>query len=341
MSHLLRLLGPPALMRCLKENEAIPAAPPPWIYNTAMSGLYIALSGFTPEEKKRYSDLISFMGGLCLPVFTEKGTHLVSNTVLSSKYEAAVKLKVAIMHADWIEDVWNKNLNNYVPATDEQFNACKLPIFYNLNVSCTLLAMDEKQTVERLINDNGGTFQRSYKPKDVHILLLNEKGKNSDKFRAAVKSNKTCLTPKWVLDSEKAGFALPFDDYAVQWEVGGLVSTPKKDSLEKNPEFSISHIQGSGNTTCNETLLSVRSKNLSMLMEIPEPPSTAEVLEEPRENGDYYKDCFKNMTITNAKRAGPFLDGCNVSQEECGKVIINHLPLSTIFVDLFQWLLGD
>lgn len=96
-------------MKCLTENVAIPNLPPPWIYNMAMQNLCISLSGLSPDEKARYTDLVSFMGGLCLPVVPETATHLVSNTVQSVKYEVAVQLKIPIMQTDWIDEVWRRN----------------------------------------------------------------------------------------------------------------------------------------------------------------------------------------------------------------------------------------
>lgn len=306
-----RLLGPTVLTRCLVENEMIPTAPPPWIFNTAMSGLVITLSGLKEADKKKYSDLISYMGGLCMSVLPESGTHLVSTTVFSAKYEAAALQKIPVMQTKWIDEVWKRNADQFVPATDPQFDAFKLPVFYNLNVACTLLTPEEKAMVERLVPANGGVFYRTFKPLVVNLLVVNENGKTSDKFRAACKHKKDCVLPKWIEDSVKAGFALPFAGYEVTPEV--RVSTPNKDRVQ-NPEFSVSHIQGSsGNTTVNESMASVRSKNLSMISEFqgqvasPSAPNSNVITD------DYYKESMKGLNVTLAKRAGCFLDGCNVS----------------------------
>lgn len=282
-------------MKCLTENVAIPKLPPPWIYNMAMQNLCISLSGLSPDEKARYTDLVSFMGGLCLPVVPETATHLVSNTVQSVKYEVAVQLKIPIMQTDWIDEVWRRNQTEFISATDDQFSSYRLQTFFNLNVCCTLLSNDEKMLVERLVNENGGTFHRTLRPASISILVLNDNGKNSDKFKAAMKHNKPCVTPRWILDSVVAEYALPYNNYRVLAEV--RVSTPNKDGA-RNPEFSVSHIQGSGNTTVNDSLVSVSSKNLSM---------------SNNHDNDYYKDAMRNLTISNASKAGPFLDGCNVS----------------------------
>lgn len=294
------------LTKCLVENEIIPTAPPPWIFNTAMNGLVVTLSGFREADKKKYSDLISFMGGLCMTVLPERGTHLVSNTVFSAKYEAAVQMNIPVMQVQWIDEVWTRNATEFAAATDSQFDAFKLPVFYNLNVACTLLTNDEKTMVERLVTGNGGIFHRSFKPNVVNLLVVNENGKSSDKFKAACKHKKICVLPSWIADSVKEGYALPFQNYEVAGEV--RVSTPNKDAVQ-NPEFSVSHIQGTGNTTVNESLVSVRSKNLSTVSEfhIPVPTDNPVVL-----NSDYYKEEIKNMNVTKAKRAGCFLDGCNV-----------------------------
>lgn len=269
-----------------------------------MFGLVISLSGFKESDKTNNTEYISFMGGLCMGNLPVMCTHLVSNTVLSAKYEAAVKQKIPVMQPEWIEEVWKKNTEDYVAATDSQFDVFKLPVFHKLAVSCTSLGIEDKIQVEKLIVENGGAFHGTYKPQVVNILILNENGKSSAKFKAASKGKKPCLTPQWVFESVKKGFALPFEEYIVQGEV--RVSTPKKNA-PTNPEFSVSHIQGSGNTTVNESL---RSKNMSMMSEIAE--HNLNPAEQTKIEDDYYKDCVKNLTITNAKRSGSFLDGCNV-----------------------------
>lgn len=269
------------------------------------------MSGMKESEKAKYADLIAFMGGLCMSVLPDAGTHLISNTVFSAKYEAAVHLKIPVMRFEWIDEVWKRNANGFVAATDPQFDDFKLPVFYNLNVTCTLLTNEEKQMVEKLVTGNGGIFHRTFKPQVVNILVVNEKGKNSDKFKAACKHKKICVLPQWIQDSVTEGFALPFTGYQVEGEV--RVSTPNKDAVQ-NPEFSVSHIQGSGNTTVNDSLISVRSMMQDYTSQVPQ-PATGEAAGAIVAN-DYYKDCIKNLNVTKAKKAGCFLDGCNVSINE-------------------------
>lgn len=290
------------------NNITIPSEPPPFIYNTAMSGLVVTLSGLRdPGKRKYYTDLISFMGGLCSTFLPEKGTHLVSNTCFSAKYEAAYHKNIPVMQFQWIDEVWARNEHNFVAATDAQFDSFKLPVFADLNVSCTLLTNEEKSMVEQLITANGGIFHRAFKPNVVNVLVVNENGKHSEKFKAACKHKKTCVLPKWVSESVAAGYALPFAEYEAKNEV--RVSTPNKEMVQ-NPEFSVSHIQGSGNTTVNESLASIRSKNLSMASEFQAP---SPVKHTDKVSNDYYKECMKNLNVTTAKRAGCFLDGCSVS----------------------------
>lgn len=281
-----------------------------------MAGLIITFSGFKESDKRRYSELISYMGGLCVPVLAEAGTHLVCNTVFSNKYEAAMLKGIPVMQEKWIEEVWKRNAKDFVSATDESFNVFQLPVFYNLNVAVTLLTNDERNLVEKLVSENGGIFHRTFKPKVVNILVVNENGKNSDKFKSAVRNKKVCLLPQWIIDSVKEGFALPFGKYEVTSEV--RVSTPNKEAVQ-NPEFSVSHIQGSGNTTVNESVVSTRSnKNLSVVSEFPGINMGSPKPKKPSDSGnlpnDYYKESLKQLNLTKAKQAGSFLDGVNVSK---------------------------
>lgn len=288
-----------------------------------MWGLVIAFSALKDPEKSNLVNYIELMGGICVNQLTQGCTHLVSNTVLSNKYEMAAINGIKIMKVDWVKEVWKRNKSEPVPATDSVFEEFKMPVFYNLNVTCTYLKPELKNKVEKLIKENGGSFHGTLKVNVVDVLILKENGKTSEKFKVASKYGTPCLAPEWVIDSVKLGYAVGFVDYLIAGEV--RVSTPKKDDLGV-PEFSVSRIQGICNTTANETVHSLRSnKNLSAV-------STNNEDEVPESN---YKDIIKGLTATQAKKAGLFLDGCNVSK------LINFAFIAVfdshhLFSDLFQ-----
>lgn len=273
-----------------------------------MYGLVVAFSGLNEKDKQKYSELVSFMGGLCQKKLPEMCTHLVANTVLSTKYESAVLNQIPVMSVEWIDQVWKKNSVGYVAATDHSFEAYKLPIFYNLKVATTSLSTKEKTKIEKLINGNGGTHYKTFKSNVVDILILDESGKGSEKYRCAVKYNKQCLTPQWIYESVKQGYSVSFKEYTLSGEV--RVSTPKKNA-QSNPEFSISQIHGSGNVTVDESVASSSgfSRNLSA---VPEASETSPRDAQTDVDANYYKEALKQLNVTQAKAAGCFLDGCNV-----------------------------
>lgn len=254
----------------------------------------------SPDDKARYTDLVSFMGGLILPISPATATHLVSNTVQSAKYEVAVNRNIPVMQREWIDEVWRRNQSKFIAATDDQFSKFRLPVFFNLNVCCTMLSDEERMLVTRLVNDNGGTFHRSLKPSIIDILVLRDHGKNSDKFKAAMKHKKTCVSPKWIMDSFEAKYALPFDDYRVTPHICWAATNPK---LSESPP---------GNTTINESLASDHSKILSSTMTInPEQSVSPKTTTGSSDNGKQLdKDKMSCTTVLDSIKL--FIGGCDV-----------------------------
>lgn len=141
------LIGPPCLISCLRRNEAIPLGTSP-VYSTAMRDLNISASGITLEEKTRIRSLTEWMGGHYFHNFGRNVTHLVSNTIKSTKYENATLNGIPVMHFDWVQRVWDKSsYDDSILAIDEEFDKYKLPIFFGTNITCTGLDTTKKNEV--------------------------------------------------------------------------------------------------------------------------------------------------------------------------------------------------
>lgn len=140
------IIGPPCLTQCLLNGQQIPLGTSP-VFTCAMRDLQISATGITPQEKEKLKGLIQWMGGHYFQNFGRSITHLISNTIKSTKYEHASLNGIPVMHVDWVQRVWERSCAAQVMATDEEFDKYKLPIFFGTNITCTGLETDKKNEV--------------------------------------------------------------------------------------------------------------------------------------------------------------------------------------------------
>ncbi|XP_052901138.1 DNA topoisomerase 2-binding protein 1-A [Anopheles moucheti] len=312
------VIGPRCLISCFMDNETIPLGVHP-VYTTAMRNLTVCSSGLKAKDKSLVSQLLYHMGGYYLDVLNASCTHLVSSTVKSVKYEKAAECKLPIMHPDWVSAVWEESQRRDLHATEpsiiEQY---RLPVFYALTITSTGLTAARKNEIKALIESNGGNYVGSFKSETTDILILEKTGTESAKFRGAVRCNKECLTPEWVVDSAASGYVLPVREY----EVKSLkASTPTKGDEpavssgnvgirmsggQFNPDCTqlseISHANfSSRNETINESIISAGDGILS-----------SGTVVTRLCGAQRYREVLARMTVQQAKKAGHVLDGCNV-----------------------------
>lgn len=65
-------------------------------------------------------------------------------------------MKIPIVTKEWVESIWETNLNNFVKADSNIFDKYKASVFLNLVVTSTNLPKRQKEEIRYLINDNGG-----------------------------------------------------------------------------------------------------------------------------------------------------------------------------------------
>lgn len=140
------IIGPRCLCSCLMKSLPIPLGTSP-VYTTAMRDINISATGITPKEKEQLRTLIQWMGGYYFQNFGRSITHLISNTIKSTKYEHATLNGIPVMHVDWVQRVWDRSCVTYVVATDDEFDKYHLPIFFGTNITCTGLETDKKNEV--------------------------------------------------------------------------------------------------------------------------------------------------------------------------------------------------
>lgn len=270
-----------------------------------MRDCYIACSNLPKSAKASIKERVQFMGGCYTESMFDATTHLVTDTVVSEKYAVAVERNIPIMTSKWIEDVWNISLKENVHCSDERFKKHACPPFSNLIISCTGLknSSDRKKLVD-LINENGGQFTGCLNLSTTHILIVcGTSGTCSNKYKAARNECRIkCVTPDWIVDSIKMGYALPHADYTVKTQT----STPTKSDMV-DPNFStISAIMPSGmeRTTFEETAQPsniMATSSFSLINKRKPQPEDIEL-----------NDLVAGLSVKQAKIAGEFLDGCSV-----------------------------
>lgn len=215
-----------------------------------------------------------------------------------------------IMKSDWVHDVWAVNAIDNVPATNAQFDKHKVPAFFNLAITTTGLGRREKKEVEQLVASNGGTYRGEFSGSIINIVIAKKDSDETPKLKAAMSAQKDCLSIEWIIDSAEKGCALPLDKYRIDLQAKKMTSTPEKrrNNLDlTNLTADVSNINFAN--TINDTALSNLSGISDSGASIENRRST-----EAAANSDLYKAAFEKLNLSVAKKAGLFLDGCNVIQ---------------------------
>ncbi|KAF3420403.1 hypothetical protein E2986_06198 [Frieseomelitta varia] len=295
------IVGPKCLLLCLINGEPVPDGTSP-MFTTVMRGLCICASGLSPEEKDHVQKLIEYMGGIFTRQLRNPVTHLVTSSVMSAKYEAALDMKIPIVTKEWVEAIWEENLKSFVTPNDSMFNKYKASVFLNLVVTSTNLPKRQKEEIKRLINSNGGIFMGPLDGTKVKVVLAPENSPISEKLKYAKQTNIACLTPDWVYESIKVGYALPFKNYLIKSLKAS--STPEKSNV--CPSFNCSAISSIMCDIQQERYIDESSvttiNNASTLDHLCNNASTISTV----------ITILNRLTFAEAKSAGPFLDGCNI-----------------------------
>ncbi|CAK9821901.1 DNA topoisomerase 2-binding protein 1-A [Anthophora retusa] len=292
------IVGPRCLLLCFINGEPIPEGASP-VFTTAMRGLCICASGLPLEEKEHVERLVEYMGGIFTKQLRSRVTHLVTASVLSAKYETAIDLRIPIVTKEWVEAIWEENLKDFVKADHAMFDKYKASVFLHLVVTSTNLSKRQKEEIKRLINNNGGTFMGPLDGTKVKVVLAPENCPLTEKLKYAKQANIPCLTPNWVYESIEVGYALPFKNYLIKSLKAS--STPEKSHVSESFNCSaISSIQCDVQGNCvDESMLTTMSNasSLDTLPNVSVAPATS---------------VFDRLTFSEAKSAGPFLDGCSI-----------------------------
>lgn len=229
--------------------------------------------------------------------------------------KVAVQLNMKIMKVSWIHDVWHESSNENFLATSQRFDKHKVPTFYKLRVTTTGLTRREKKEVEQMVTEGGGTYLGEFSSSTIDVVIAKRSASETQKLKAAINQKKDCLCVEWIRDSVEKNAALPLEDYRINLQAKKCTSTPEKrvnacqlDNTQASA-IDISNINIAG--TINETAMS----NLSICSDFGPNNRKRKSSDGGIENKDVsYKIALDKLNVQDAKRAGPFLDGCNVRQ---------------------------
>lgn len=194
---------------------------------------------------------------------------MFSHLVLFLFQQAAIN-NIKIVTPEWVHYLWEQSCRGEVDAKiitelDDRF---RVPIFNKIGISSTGITGTKKTQLVKLIEANGGKFFGAFKSELIDVLIATAEHTSSDKFRAAIKCRKMCLTPEWITESVAKGYALPIGDYRLEVpaELARnklLVSTPTKRQVPNESAFNADCTNLSeivGNITVNESVLSATVK---------------------------------------------------------------------------------
>jgi len=104
------------------------------------------------------------MNGKVSKDFTSRVTHLVTSSVFSEKYRAAVKFGKCVVRPEWIEESWReKELQD-----PERF---RLPPFAGCEICVSGLEVAQREHVRQQTEQNGGRYCAALQQTCTHLIV--------------------------------------------------------------------------------------------------------------------------------------------------------------------------
>ncbi|GBP66273.1 Mariner Mos1 transposase [Eumeta japonica] len=260
------LVGPRCLSCCLMEGVAIPSGPEP-VFTVAMRGLIVTASGLTKLQKK------------------------------------SVELGIPIMSITWVTDVWDTSLTMNVNGNSMEFNKHRLKPFNNLHITTSGIGKKEKQSIIKLVTENGGTFTGAFQSETTDIVIMTKEGIGSEKYKAAIEFGKACVHPLWIQHSVERHYAQPVAKYKI---AGASTSSPLAHHNLPDISLNFSRITNSrptsnvvNETTDSSVIASCRTK-------------LSQEVKKTNDSQLVDKDimiAFEKFDMNSIKKAGPVFDG--------------------------------
>ncbi|KAJ8669240.1 hypothetical protein QAD02_000499 [Eretmocerus hayati] len=149
---------------------------------------------------KEIHKVVKYMGGQLENHVMASVDVLVTNTVMSAKYEEAAELRIKIVTIEWLKFVWER----------------KCPVFLNLIVTNVNLSTRQTEEVQRLVHDNGGEYVEHLNAAEVKLVIISKECAVSSKVKFAMQNQIPCVGIEWIRESVNAGFSLPICNYLMR-----------------------------------------------------------------------------------------------------------------------------
>ncbi|XP_076358286.1 mutagen-sensitive 101 isoform X2 [Tachypleus tridentatus] len=291
-----RIMGPLCILTCLEHGEALPKRPYP-VYSLAFRKMTITCSNVDKQTRLDVEKKVQLMGGNFIKDLTKSVTHLVAGEVGSKKYHVAANFSLPVMLPSWVEECWERGQHQRIHASDPCFNIYRCPVFKGLNITVSQIESDERKKIQKIIEDNGGSYSGALKAKETtHLVLVEPKG---EKFKFAKTWRLYCVKVEWIYDSISAGYCLDETLYQVtsDTEQEQETSTPKKNSVySKQQAVDCSTI---ANVSVASRLDETAQSDITII--------TAK----PNKNSSLLES-LNNLNVKEIQRKGNFLDGCQI-----------------------------
>ncbi|GIY02565.1 DNA topoisomerase 2-binding protein 1-A [Caerostris darwini] len=221
-----RLVGPLCILYCLQHGDILPKRPNP-VYSVSMRKITVSCSNISNDLREDLCHKIELMGGFFSKDLTKSVSHLIVGEVGSKKYRVAANFGLSIMTPEWVNDVWENGQYQQIHATNSSYSKYKCPVFKGLVVTVSQLSVDERSTVQSLIEQNGGSYLAPLKAnKTTHLVLTEPVG---DKYRYAKNWKIYCVNVNWIYDSLKSGYCKDENLYKIDDLSQPKRSTPNRD----------------------------------------------------------------------------------------------------------------
>lgn len=145
--HNHRIISPFVIMYCDSESTRNPFSQIPKrnfpIFSQCMRGISVTSSNFSTEKKKLIEDKVFQMGGSYDSHLHRDINFVVSDSVVTTKYKACIKLSIKVMKIDWVFACWDRFQYEFERANASHIvSQYQLPIFHGLTITISQVSLE-------------------------------------------------------------------------------------------------------------------------------------------------------------------------------------------------------
>ncbi|XP_057375233.1 DNA topoisomerase 2-binding protein 1-A-like [Daphnia carinata] len=292
-----KVVGPQYMLAIINNEEPLPDVSIS-VFSLAMKRIVITSTGLSSQEKKSIQEKIQFLGGNYSPELSVNITHLIVKSVadFSPKFKVAVGKRIPRMIPEWIDAVWDANLEEIIHATDPIFACCICPIFHGCVVSTSQVSIKERDSIKKIVQANGGEYSAKLERGKTNILIITLA--EGEKYSHARRWKIRCLKPEWIQASLEKG-------YAVDPKCFTLNETTTLPSNCSTPRAHSHSFVNVGDSSVNTTIFDENQQTCRPINETAfEYPCS---FSEPQRYGSLQKKTLDCLDLTQSVNAGPFL----------------------------------